>query len=242
MVHIATSTTPEFRSIREQLRRLRVRLGTLRAEHEAAHPEWRRGVDARLTGFGKLANIVESAELALKFLDEELSTTAWWERVYGRLPCAQDMSIYIRGSSANSPKADSVQMGFGSIESTLRIFLRAIDPGACLGGTSEFKSVYECLFRTKIVALTPALPLLDLLRMMRNTIHNNGFHFHRKRQDGSVEYKGVVRQFPIGRPIDFATWALIIELLEDAVDMLDAAVNSPEIGGIGGEILDPFAS
>jgi hypothetical protein len=61
--------------------------------------------------------------------------------------------------------------------------------------------------------------------------------FYKAGQDASAEYKCVVRVFPIGRPIDFATWALIIELLDDAVEMLDAVVSSPEIGGIATEIL-----
>ncbi|MDQ8165015.1 MAG: hypothetical protein P3A28_04545, partial [Gemmatimonadota bacterium] len=72
MVHISSSVTPEFLAIRTDLRSLRVRLGAICKELEAEHHEWAAGRDARLTGFGKLANNVESAELALKFLDEEL--------------------------------------------------------------------------------------------------------------------------------------------------------------------------
>lgn len=240
MVHIAQSATPEFREIRERLRRLRVRLGILSAEAEATHPDWQRGVDARLSGFGKLANVVESAELSLKFLDEELLLPEWWQRTYGFVPSMSDLSIYVVEFSQYS-KTGLLQLSFGSLESTVRIFLRSIAPLACHGATTEFKAVYECLFRTHLAGFAKAIPLLDLLRMLRNTVHNNGVYFHKSGKDAVCEYKGVSYKFPIGRPVEFATWLLVADLLGDAVELLNDVVSSPQISGIAGPLVDPYS-
>jgi hypothetical protein len=73
---------------------------------------------------------------------------------------------------------------FSSIESSLRLFLRALDPTACNGGMKEFNSIYDCLFNSKL-ATAPAdgIELLNLLRLVRNTIHNNGVYFNPRGTD-----------------------------------------------------------
>jgi len=219
---------------------LRVRLGALETELEASHPGWIVRSDARLTCFAKLANTVESAELALKFLDECLAKGSWWAANYNPMPTSADTSIYIQEFSQFA-KTGMLQLAFGAVESSFRVFLRAIDPEACEGSTREFKSVYECLLRTKLGLpdVDDRIALLDLLRILRNSIHNHGVFFHRTKADTTVTYRGQRYDFAHESRIEFAPWPFLVTLIGDAAELLSVVAHSPEISGYASPLLDP---
>jgi len=237
MVHFTRSFSPEFLHIRTRLRALRILIGAKADEIHVANPAWDLGRDARLTSFAKLANNVESSELALKFLDEYLADSNWWRANYSPMPSGEDMKIYIVEFSQFA-KTALLQLGFGAIESSLRVFLRTLDPDACNGSTAEFQSVYEHLLRSVLPELKNWIPALNLLRLLRNTIHNHGVHLHPKGKDAVVTYKGREYDFEHGSSVDFATWDLLIDLFTDMTEMLAAIVQSPEIQSRVG-VVDP---
>jgi len=126
--------------------------------------------DARITAYSKAINVLNSLQLAFTFISKHLLHGQWWEAV-ARSPIPDsDKQIYAN-EFANFTKVAFVQELFLSIESSLRLFLRAIDPAACNGGMAEFKSIYECLFRSRLSAVpSNGIALLDLLRLVRNTM------------------------------------------------------------------------
>ena len=243
MLHFGPRASDAFDVIRRNLRATRVRLGAMETALQEEHKDWQLGLDARLTSFAKLANVVESAELALKFQAEYLSDALWWQANYVPRPSTRDTAIFITEFSQFA-KTGFLQLCFGALESSLRIFLRTIDPEACGGGTAEFKSVYECLIRSKLrlQAAADRVALLDLLRNLRNSIHNHGVIFSRSSGDTYVVYRGTQYDFAHATSIGFATWLLLVGLVCDAADLLDEIVRAPEIAGIAAPIVDPAAA
>lgn len=197
--------------------------------------------DARITAYSKAINVLNSVQLAFTFISKHLLHGQWWEAV-ARSPIPDpDKQIYAN-EFANFTKVAFVQGLFLAIESSLRLFLRAIDPAACNGGMAEFKSIYECLFRSKLSAvLSNGIALLDLLRLVRNTIHNNGVYFHPSGNDASITWDGETFEFKQGSPVDFVTWDFMIRVSEALRQLLREVVEDATLKAIATEIDDPFS-
>jgi len=195
------------------------------------HPDWNIVEDARLTGFTMLAAVLGSTKFALTFSNRYLLSDQWWS---ANLEDPNSMSEKDRGLAwynfIQFTKVGLVQFVFAGVESTFRILLRSIDPLACHSGTAEFKSIYESLLKSKL-APTPlqGVELLDLFRLVRNTVHNNGVYFHKSGKDAEVTYKGTNYIFRIGQPVDFYGWDLILLLVEDIRQLLMQVVSDPII-------------
>lgn len=233
--------SPELLQVVQGIENLRDHADTQKQTLMSRFPSWDQIHDARLTTFSKLINVSNSTQLALTFAGQHLVDPIWWQHTAKEAIHHNDMTIYVN-EFLNFAKIGFVQFTFSSVESGLRILLRAIDPSACSRGTAEFKSVYECLFRSKLASSpTGAAELLDLLRFIRNTVHNNGVFYNKASDDEYVVYRAKSYDFFYGKAVDFVTWEFIIRVLHDLVDLLVAVVNDPSVSGIAGTIQDPFA-
>ncbi|MFP5380459.1 MAG: hypothetical protein ACLGHP_12080, partial [Vicinamibacteria bacterium] len=134
-----------------------------------------------------------------------------------------------------------IQMTFSMLETTFRALLRTLDPQACSRGTAPFDGVAKCLLKTHLDQPPDALALVDLLREVRNTVHNNGIYFHRDWQDKAVQFRGVTYNFQIGKSVDFVGGPFLVERLDDVRELLWAVVTHPNVIGIP-TIPDPSAS
>ena len=197
--------------------------------------------DARITAFGKLINVLNSVQLAFTFTSKHLIHKQWWDAI-ARTPIPDGDQQMYANEFANFTKVGFVHAMFSSIESSLRLFLRALDPGACNGGLAEFKSIYDCLFSSKL-ATAPAdgTQLLDLLRLVRNTIHNNGVYFSPR--DGTVvlNWQGYTCEFKQGVPVDFVTWDFLIRVSDSLRILLRQVVEDGNLRNVTVEIDDPFS-
>lgn len=121
-----------------------------------------------------------------------------------------------------------------------RIYLRELDPNACNKGTAEFKSIYISIFKKLDLHI---LEFLDLLRHIRNTIHNNGVYFHQDGQNKAVPYKGKQYMFDIGKPVKFRGGILnfLLGIMPDILIMIEDVVYSTDILSRN-EIIDPIVS
>ena len=174
------------------------------------------------------------------FLDQHLLD--WWtETGLGRSP-GFDYEVSVTEFS-QFVKVGYVQSIFSNVESSLRTFLRGVDPVACSGGTAEFQSVYRALLQTKLGAPDPHhLELLDLWRTLRNTVHNNGVYFHRSGGSSTVGYKGVTYDFTHGRAVEFAKWPVLVSLTGDLVDLLIFITGSSVLANVSPPLTDPYSS
>lgn len=197
--------------------------------------------DARITAFSKMINVFNSVQLALTFVSKHLLDLNWWKAVATEEIPASDARIYVNEFMGFS-KIGFVQFLFSTTESSLRLFLRALDPTACDGGMGSFKSVYECLFRSNLSACPPeGIELLNLLRFVRNTIHNNGVYFHRNGQDATVTWRGTPYEFRQSAPVDFVTWGFLLEVSDATRALIYTVVTDANLGAVAYEITDPFA-
>jgi hypothetical protein len=238
---VTESQAPAFQIIREQLVQIRARAQRVHESLASGHPAWPVGRDGRLTALAKISNVLTAAEFAVLFIERHLSDATWWTATFTRRPSSSDAAIIVTEFSQFS-KGGLLEGAYGAVESSLRVILRALDPVACNGGTAEFKPVYECLLRSKLALPRPDdVELLDFARTLRNTVHNNGVYYHRKGTDVDLKYRGCQYSFRQGRPVEFATWDLVIQLVDDLVGVLERVVSDGAVN-TRPSILDPCAS
>ncbi len=197
--------------------------------------------DARITVFSKTINVLNSLQLALTFISKHLLHKQWWDSIATKNIPDNDKQIYVN-EFANLTKIGFIQGVFSAIESSLRLFLRALDSAACKGGMSEFKPVYECLFKSNLSSSPrDGIEFLDLLRLIRNTIHNNGVYFHPSGKNVSINWKGNTYNFDQGQPVDFVTWEFLIDISDALRQLLLEVVEDSNLQSLNVEIPDPFS-
>jgi hypothetical protein len=197
--------------------------------------------DARITAFSKFINVLHSVQLAFAVISKHLLHKQWWDAI-ACTPIPDDDKRVYANEFANFLKVGFVHAMFSSIESSLRLFLRALDPVACNGGMAEFKSIYDCLFSSKL-ATTPSdgIQLLDLLRLVRNTIHNNGVYFNPRGGNVTLSWQGQTFEFRQGAPVDFVTWEFLIQVSDSLRILLRQVVEDTTLRNITVVIDDPFS-
>jgi hypothetical protein len=233
--------TDEVHRLIEQIQPIRDRAVDDKTAVVALYPFANPEHDARITAFSKLINVFNSLQLALTFLSKHLLYTQWWDAIARASIPDSDKQVYA-DEFANFIKVGFVHAMFSSIESSLRQFLRALDPAACNGGMAKFKSIYDCLFSSKL-ATAPAdgTQLLDLLRLVRNTIHNNGVHFNPHGGNVTLNWQGQTFEFRQGYPVDFVTWEFLIQVSDVLRMLLRQVVEDTNLRNVTVVIDDPFS-
>jgi len=195
-----------------------------RAALAMRHPTWG-AQDARLTMFNKCVNVTRSVHLGVVFMIHHLRKPGWWAEnaKYGATKATvqqacDEFNMFLRISF--------IQGLFFAVESSFRLFVRALDPTACSAGCDDFKNIYEWLLSR--LNLQRHRPLLDLVRNVRNVMHNNGLFFPKSGVNATATYKGQTYAFQIGKPNDFVTWRFILDLLPDIQVLLTDIVEASE--------------
>jgi hypothetical protein len=202
----------------------------------AAHPSWDNR-DARLTVFIKCFNVLSSAYLGLIYARTDLANEYWW------LQNIQDQILKSKKDYFTEQYMRSVRIGFiqcliSALESSFRPIVKVLDPNACRKGTAEFQKIYECLL--KQTKLEKWEPLLDLLRIIRNTIHNNGLYLPPSGKDVSVAYKGMTYEFRVGQRPDVTNWPFLVDLANELRSMLMEIVTNVCVVSLT-DVPDPIA-
>jgi len=194
-------------------------------------------IDVRITCFSKFQNLLGSLQLGCGFWGLNLLSTEWWNR-HTSYP-EPDRPI-LRSEFQMFLKLGLVQFSFSAVESSLRVFMRAVDAGAHAGATVEFKRVYDDLLLRRLVTPMPGhVELLDMVARIRNTIHNNGVYFHKSGRDADQRYRGQTYKFVHGKPVDVGGWPLLLLIVDDLVGLIRDVVRDPSVAGIAGDIIDP---
>lgn len=195
--------------------------------------------DARITAFSKLIDVFNSTQLSLIFVSKHLMNNAWWSDICKNPIPNTGPKSYTDGFG-RFIKFGLLHGIFSCVESSLRIFLRAVDHTACSGGLGNFESVYKCLLQSKLSKpQLNGVELLHLLRLVRNTIHNNGVYFHKSGNDDSVTWKGTIYEFKQGLPVHGITLDFILTISDDVLSLLRSVVEDAKIRAITHEISDP---
>ena len=200
-------------------------------------------IDARRTAVNKLNNLFQVTGTTLVFVSDKLMNTdaspAKSEDGKTTPRAVRDYAKFYLESFLKIAFFNSV---FSALESSFRVFLRAIDPKAANAGKAAFKNVYECLLKSKLSACPlQAVELLDLCSAIRNTIHNNGVYLPPNGRDKTINYKGHDYEFKYETQINYAHWDFLIDRADDLSQLLFAVIIDPNLKAINATISDPSA-
>lgn len=219
--------------IREELE------GRLRIQ-ALAKPEWTTAMDVRAAGLQDLWNVLRYAELSLLFIETHLGSPEWWHNHRGRTLSTREAAFEYSAFSQGS-KFGALHLGASSFENTLRCLLRAVAPGAASDARKEFQSVFVCLLQTHLGFPQEDIALLELVRLTRNTVHNSGLHRPPSGQSTDIVHQGREYRFVDGAPVEFVTWAFVLDRLRDLQSLLDRIVRAPAIWSHTGSLKAEWA-
>lgn len=121
---------------------------------------------------------------------------------------------------------------FIQLENFSRKILKALDPSACDNSKSTFQSIYTTLNSRINIAFPEAIPLYELIRLVRNTIHNDSVFRNKKSTIETVIYKGNKYSFIPEKPIDFVTWGFLIDITNDVILLITDIIKNKKISNL----------
>ena len=192
--------------------------------------------DPRHAFANQMMVIVFATRLDFIFLNEHLSLPDWW-REHGFTGLVENdlVSMAVEGYVTLGTGALMV-FAFSLFESALRRIVRAIDCNACGGGTAQFKSIYEWLLKRAEKDWTYSRgdprTFLDLFRLFRNMVHNNGHFVDSTAKDQEVTWRGKTYRFEHGKVPGFAGWEFNLMLLRELLSLTAELMKAPLIAGI----------
>lgn len=211
---------------------------------ENDHTNWDNLKDARIMVFGRLTNILEITQFSINLLGKTLDDEWYQSNMDHETQQDPEYKMILTIEWETATKYRFGMSLFTLIESSFRVFLRNIDPGACRGATSSFESIYKNLLSPKQLDFAKqdrevAEELLDFIRTLRNLIHNDGVFFDEDGKDKVITFKGTTFYFYNGKPVKFVTWELLLDLADDIQRLLSLVISQPKINSRT-EVLDPF--
>lgn len=193
------------------------------------HPEYGLNGDVRISTLTKLLSSMTGYQLSLIHSEIQLADKKWWEHYFGNQ--VSDNDIRIRTSSYNHISLIGFFHGFFmSLESSLRSLSIAIDPARNNNGRAEFANIYNFIFNT--LSVQKYLPLFDILRLIRNTVHNNGLFIPTRSGDFSITYKGRTFEFKETFPVEHLNQldnSNLYFFLDETLEFLKELFNHPDI-------------
>lgn len=232
---------PDYSVLIDQLYEIRATVDSDYKSLLKTKPECRQE-DARLTAIKHIGQLVDSTILILTFIHRHLLPLdgPWWDEVY-KAPFApfpfENRSVLVNNLTVEFAKVGFLQNLFANIDSSIRIFLRAIKPNK--EPPMKFTEALSEL-KKKLSPLPPnSDELLTLLARTRNIVHNNGVYFFPNKADETLQFKGKSYEFKYGQPIKFVTWEWLIERIPDVLLVLNHIVRDRKILAIE-HIRDPF--
>ena len=204
------------------------------------HPSWALPADARIGTFSRYINILESTRLGLIFEEGYLMSRSWWAEYVTSAQALSDVDIstYILEFD-RSQRIGFTHEQFSMIETFLRTIMREINPGF-LAKDDNFANICSWLFKHLNLQNKEYEELIKLLRLSRNTIHNNGVYYHKSGKDDSVVYKGQTYNFIQGKATMFGIWPFHFSLVSDITRMMMSVVESNEVASLA-SLEDAFA-
>ena len=194
--------------------------------------------DIRISLFGKLSGILNSAVVSTYFLQNHLTHRNWWEETYKSNFKIFEPSVPETISCFDGQAKTALLLGVTSnAESAFRIIVRVLDPVACGGGNAAFASIYDWLLR-KTGHLSDK-PIYDLLRHIRNTkLHSDGVFRPHNGKNAQVVYRNENYEFEVNKPFTGFNWKLVTNLAQDNLDSMLKIVKSAVVTAHP-KILDP---
>lgn len=224
-----------IKSILERVIHLRAAYVDEALRIKSQQPDWFASKDIRSTILGRSASCITDAASGLINAAGYMMKPEWWMHHFHTSPPPNVCRNYAQRHEGFI-KLAFVLVFFSGIESSIRQITRTIHPGKYCNSTTSFYSIYKPLLTD--LKMQDFVSSLDLFREIRNACHNNGVYFNAK-GDRILEYKGCRYHFQNGKKLDFVSWNLILDLVENTFDMIVKIISHPDIERLD-HIEDPY--
>lgn len=186
--------------------------------------------DIRVTCFHKFKNTVHISKMNLFFLANCILEKGFWHQISESKVTDTDLKIWSREYEVNI-RFSLFHIFMSVLEASLRVMVKGIDPNACGKGTGNFESIYKWLLKKIQIVNSNNEDLLDLCRLIRNSIHNGGIYCptNPSYEYVNIEYNGNIYEFKSGKPVDFLYWSFLILITNSIVDLFIMMVSSSEM-------------
>ena len=176
--------------------------------------------DVRVTAFTTLANVCVSTSLGFGLYGKHLLREEFWQEEL-ITPMPPEVITGIQKEFEQFLRLGFVHFNYMALESAIRSLNKAIAPHF---SDHNFTCIYENLLRE--TGFSRYKCLLKLLRLLRNTLHTNGYH---NKPDDSVTYHGKVYHFKNGTMPPYFDWLCLVERFQDARAMMLDIVKTNKI-------------
>ena len=190
------------------------------------HPDWG-DIDTRLTVFRKYGGVALNTVVHLKCREQYIGLPPKPVRLprtslESQVSDLKNLDMFV--------KLSFFLGSFIAVESSLRCVFRALRPGERGNGTGAFYGVYGDVLDD--LGLEKYVDLFDVLRNLRNAIHNNMAHFDKNGNDKTIAWSGHSYSFFHGKVVDWVTWEALIQLLGDTRIALADIVDADKVAAL----------
>jgi len=209
------------------------------------YPSWRAGVnisvqntdqfDARPEYFMLLAVILQNAWLSFTHMRDQLCDRSYWAYVEPKFTSDQHLLEAISGYSTMVNQY-AISQTVSITQTCLTAIVNSAPDTFSSAATIEFKNLYSHVLRN--LSLSHRYEeLFDIIRLVRNTNHTNGFFQPRLVGNLVKTYGGKEYQFKVGQSIKWYSDDMIISLFEWMPDAMWEIVTTPQVSGISEALL-----
>lgn len=201
--------------------------------YRATYPRINIFRDARYILFAKCINVLNSTLFMVDSLEKATWSSEWWTKIKSYYSTIHAAPIFRKTPSLiqydTFARAGFVMQSFSAIESSFRDFVRALFPELPPEKVIDVSAVYDKLLSSLKIG-GDYRNLLDLYRLVRNTLHN-GVYFNPWNPDKgqSIQYKGKMYHFVPYEPVYFVDWDFVLMLVRDVRWLLFELVNHRDL-------------
>ena len=199
-------------------------LNALRVDYGWSDGDW------RMVTVNRLRNVIQSALAVRVFQWVIFPNDNFWKAFFEGVPSPDQMMDHFRELDMMARFAALHGM-FSALEADVRTIVSRIDPNACGGGKATFDSIVKWLL-VRVASAAQYSDFAEVVRLTRNTIHNNGVHRPTNGQNITIQYKGRVFVFIVDQPIEFAGWDFVAFVGHELLGLLSTLVTDQAIVGL----------
>lgn len=195
---------------------------------------WKSQEDLRLMVYDFFIGTFQNTQYSLILAEEQLSNEEWWKTTKSlNLEKSSNITKEQISETVNGYLNDiRINLIFNTFKN-LEVFMRDLCRNIFTKETNCFEKFYK--IRNSIIDFSElngdnnSKDFIELFQNIRNTMHNNGFHFNKNEK---IIYKEKLYIFENGKPIDFISLEFLRLLFNDTNTLLTAIINSNNIKNI----------
>ena len=189
-------------------------------EIEKQHPDWNEK-DTRLSVYGRTINVINSVLFSVMFKEEELVNPTWFKKVFSDELTLKEHGYYL-ANYTSFLRLSYVTILFSAFEVFFRDILRVVYPN--YSKNDKIGTIIQFILNDN--DLSKYCHVFDILRILRNSLHNGGIYNERKGK--TIFYTGKQYVFKKNQIIS-VNWELLIEIIFDVESCLAQLICSEKI-------------